>query len=209
MSVGRRLDSPPKRPAAEYFDRQPPFDLQAEIGVLGSIVLLPDVLDDLVLILRPDDFYDDAHRKLFAHMCALHEANRKIDPTLLIDRLKSAGEYDAIGGAAYLSKIVNGVPNAAHATYYAEIVRVKSTYRALIVAATEILRDGYDEAGEAAHLLSQAEHKIFSILDERSRSKVQPLSDVLQEAMARLDARKAGTHMEGAVDYGFRELDSK
>lgn len=208
MSVGRRVDAPARRPAADYFDRQPPFDLQAEIGVLGSVVLLPDVLDDVVLILRPDDFYDDAHRKLFAHMCALHEASKKIDPTLLIDRLRAAGEFEAIGGSAYLSKIINAVPNAAHATYYAEIVRQKSTFRSLIVASTEILRDAYDEAGEAPQLLSQAEQKIFAILDDRGSHHVQPLKDVVMQAMDRLDARMAGTHNAGSVDYGFTQLDS-
>jgi replicative DNA helicase len=209
MSIARRLDSPPKKPAADYFDRQPPFDLQAEIGVLGSIVLLPDVLDDVVLILRPDDFYDDAHRKLFTHMLALHEASKKIDPTLLIDRLKTAGEYEGIGGSAYLSKIINAVPNAAHARYYAEIVRQKSTFRSLIIASTEILRDAYDEAGEAPQLLSQAEQKIFAILDARGTSNVQPLKEIVMQAMDRLDARMAGTHTTGGCDCGFRELDGK
>ncbi|MEX2173166.1 MAG: replicative DNA helicase [Pirellulaceae bacterium] len=209
MSVGKRFDASPKRPATEYFDRQPPFDLQAEIGVLGSIVLLPDVLDDVVLILRPDDFYDDAHRKLFAHMCTLHESNKKIDPTLLIDRLKTAGEYEAIGGSAYLSKIINAVPNAAHATYYAEIVRQKATFRALIIASTEILRDAYDEASEAPQLLSQAEQKIFSILDDRGSNNVQPLKEVVMLAMDRLDARMAGTHTAGGCEYGYRDLDGK
>ncbi len=129
MSTTRRADAPSRRPMTELMDRQPPFDLQAEIGVLGSIVLLPDVLDDVVMIVRPDDFYDDAHRKLFVHMTALHESGKKIDDTLLVNRLKTAGEFEAIGGAAYLSKIVNAVPNAAHATYYAEIVREKATFR--------------------------------------------------------------------------------
>src|SRR3954452_18302109 len=114
MSTTRRTDAPPRRPLTEVRDRQPPFDLQAEIGVLGSIVLLPDVLDDVVMILRPDDFYDDAHRKLYRKMCELNESSKKIDPTLLTDRLKAAGEYESIGGAAYLSKIINAVPNAAH-----------------------------------------------------------------------------------------------
>ncbi len=209
MPSTRRLDTPPKRPVSEYFDRQPPVDLQAEIGVLGSIVLLPDVLDEIVLILRPDDFYDDAHRKLFAHMTALHESNKKIDPTLLIDRLRAAGDFEAIGGSAYLSKIINAVPNAAHATYYAEIVRQKSTFRSLIVASTDILRDAYDEAGDAPQLLSQAEQKIFSILDDRGSNNVQPLKEVVMQAMDRLDARMAGTHAAGGCDYGFRELDGK
>lgn len=209
MSTTRRADSPARRPLLELTDRQPPFDLQAEIGVLGSIVLLPDVLDDVVLILRPDDFYDDAHRKLFLHMCALHEGGKKIDPTLLVDRLKTAGEFEAVGGAAYLSKIVNAVPNAAHATYYAEIVREKSTFRSLIYAATEILRDAYDEQGEATQTLNQAEHKIFSILDDRCNTKTLALNEIVMQAMLRLDARMSGTHVEGGVKYGFNELDGK
>src|SRR3954469_13622463 len=174
MSTTRRTDAPPRRPLTELMDRQPPVDLQAEIGVPGSIVLLPHVLGDVGLILRPDDFYDDAHRKLFLHMTALHESGKKIDDTLLVSRLKAAGDYEAVGGAAYLSKIINAVPNAAHATYYAEIVREKATFRSLIYAATEILRDAYDESQEANHLLSQSEQKIFSILDNRSDSAVKP-----------------------------------
>ena len=98
MSTTKR--QPAQRPAADYFDRQPPFDSQAEIGVLGSVVLLPAMLDDLGHILRADDFYDDAHGKLYRHMLALHDGNGKIDPTLLIDRLKTAGEFEAVGGSA-------------------------------------------------------------------------------------------------------------
>jgi replicative DNA helicase len=209
MAATRRTDAPPRRPLTELMDRQPPFDLAAEIGVLGSIVLLPDVLDDVVMILRPDDFYDDAHRKLFVHMTALHESGKKIDDTLLINRLKTAGEFEAVGGAAYLSKVVNAVPNAAHATYYAEIVREKSTFRSLIYAATEILRDAYDESQEANHLLSQSEQKIFSILDNRSDAAVKSIRDVVLDAMERLDARISGTHAAGGCDFGFRDLDSR
>jgi replicative DNA helicase len=209
MSSTRRTDAPPRRPLTELMDRQPPFDLQAEIGVLGSIVLLPDVLDDIVMILRPDDFYDDAHRLLFVHMTALHESGKKIDDTLLVNRLKTAGEYEKIGGAAYLSKIINAVPNAAHATYYADIVREKATYRSLIYAATEILRDAYDESQEAAHLLSQSEQKIFSILDNRSDSAVKDINRIVLDAMERLDARMSGSHTAGGCDFGFRDLDGK
>jgi replicative DNA helicase len=211
MSTTRRQDraEAPGRNSLgpDLIDRQPPLDLQAEIGVLGSVFLLPDVLDDVVEIIRPGDFHDDAHRKLFAHMCALHEANKKIDPTLLVDRLKTAGDLESVGGTAYLRKIINAVPNAAHATYYAEIVREKATYRSLITAATEILRDAYEESQEAAHLLGQAEQKIFSILDERGDSKVQDIKDILHVAMDRLDARMKGEYHASGVDYGFSDLD--
>src|SRR5262249_58893286 len=126
MSTTRRTDAPPRRPLSELMDRQPPFDLQAEVGVLGSIVLLPDVLDDVVMVLRPDDFYDDAHRKLFVHMTALHETGKKIDDTLLINRLKTAGGFESIGGAADLSKIVNTAPHPPPATHHTHNVPPKA-----------------------------------------------------------------------------------
>src|SRR6185436_10704137 len=103
---------------SEILDRQPPFNLDAESGVLGSIMLLPDVCDDIALILRPDDFYDDANRKLFEHMLGMHDSGRKIDLTLLVERLQTAGDYEALGGAAYLAKIFGSVSNSAHAVYY-------------------------------------------------------------------------------------------
>ena len=75
MSTVQRIDSPraAKAPTLEILDRQPPFNLEAEAGVLGSIMLNPDVCDDVALIIRPDDFYDDANRRLFTHMLELHE----------------------------------------------------------------------------------------------------------------------------------------
>lgn len=210
MATSKRPDKAKRAAPAlttELLDRTPPFDLQAEIGVLGSIVLLPEVIDDIVMTLRSSDFYDEAHQKLFEHMCALHEGGKKIDPTLLIDRLKTAGDFEIVGGMAYLSKVVNAVPNAAHASYYAEIVREKATYRSLIYAATEILRDSYEEASVAKELLGQAEQKIFSILDNRSDNSIQELKDVLFQSMDRLEARLNGEQLEGGVDSGFRGLD--
>ena len=143
-------------------------------------------------------------------MTALHESGKKIDDTLLVNRLKTAGEYRIVGGAAYLSKIINAVPNAAHATYYAEIVREKATFRSLIYAATEILRDAYDESQEAAHLLSQSEQKIFSILDNRSDTAVQ--DDQATSCSTRWSGSTpalSGTHTAGGCDFGFRDLDGK
>ncbi len=210
MSTARRLDAPRRAASvtSEILDRQPPFNLEAETGVLGSIMINPDVCDDVALILRPDDFYDDANRKLFEHMLAMHDAGRKIDITLLVERLKTAGDFETVGGAAYLAKIYQSVPNAAHATYYANIVQEKSTFRSLINVSTEILRDAYEEAGEGKELLSQAEQKIFAILDNRSHSSVADIRDILHEAMDRIDARMKGEHTAGGVDTLFSDLDS-
>src|SRR5262245_28580498 len=162
MSTTRRTDAPPRRPLTELMDRQPPFDLQAELGVLGSIILLPDVFNDVALILRPDDFYDDAHHKLFEHIAAVHAAGKKIDDTLLIDRLKTAGELEVVGGAAYLSKVVSAVPNAAHVIYYADIVRGHAERREWIAAATAALRQCYDAALPAEDIAAELEGKLIA-----------------------------------------------
>lgn len=193
---------------SEILDRQPPFNLDAEMCVLGSILIDPNVSDDVALTLRPDDFYDDANRKLYEHMRSMHDSGRKIDHTLLIENLKSAGDFERIGGTAYLAQMAKSVPHAAHAIYYANIVREKATYRSLIDASTEILREAYDEGQESKQLLSRAEQKIFSILEGQGTATISGIRDILHEAMDRIDARMMGKHTEGGVETGFTDLDA-
>jgi replicative DNA helicase len=193
--------------AQEVLDRRLPYDLDAEQGVLGSILLMPEACDEVSLILRPDDFFDEANHCLFTHMREMHDAGGKIDVTLLVDRLKTAGHYETIGGGAYLYKISQAVPNAAHARYYAGIVREKSTLRALITASTEILRQAYDQRQDSRQLVSAAEQQIFSIVDQRAASSVNSIRDILHIAMDRLDARMRGEQTQDAVDTGFTDLD--
>jgi replicative DNA helicase len=201
-----RKDAP--KPAQPILDRTPPCDVSAEIAVLGSILLMPDVCDDLVMVLKPDDFYDDANRKLYHHMTSMIDLGQKIDVTLLVNRLKTTDDYEAVGGSAYLAKLANSVPNAAHAVYYAEIVRSKATFRKLIEASTGILRDAYDEAYDAKELLSQAEQRVFQIQDDRSSQAADSIGDLLTSAMERIDARMKGTHSVGGVDTHFTDYDS-
>jgi len=206
----RRIDSREgsTRPRTEILDRSPPKNIDAEQGVLGSILVLPDVCDDVVMEVKADDFYDDANRTLFEHMVAMHEAGAKIDLTLLVDRLKTAGDFEAIGGMPYLAKVSGAVSNAAYAKYYAEIVREKADYRALILASTDILREAYEEGGTAKEMLNRAEQRIFSILDSRSKSSVSGIREILGEALHRIDSRMQGDGASSGVESGFTELDA-
>ena len=203
----RRRPGAEKRSTAEILKRHPPFDLEAEMGVLGSVLILPEVLDDVATLLRADDFYDDANRKLFAVFREMYDEGEKIDITLLVSRLKRREEYDSIGGAAYLGRLSQAVPNAAHAIYYGRIVAEKATYRKLIESSTEILAEAYEQTHDARDLVAQAEQKIFSIMDGRSTNSVNSIGDVLGAAMDRIDARLAGEHVEGGVETGFRDFD--
>ncbi len=193
---------------SEILDRQPPCNLEAERGVLGSILLLPLVCDDVALIVRPEDFYSEANRTLYTHLRAMHDEGGRIDTTLVVERLKQAGQFEMVGGAAYLAEIMQLVPTAANATYYAEIVKNKATLRSLIHSSTEILRDAYDETTDPREMLSLAEQKIFAILDQRGGAETSSIRDILQEAMLRIDARMKHERAIGGIETGFRDFDT-
>jgi replicative DNA helicase len=196
-------DNPSRAPA----DRQLPQNVDAEKAVLGSILLLPEVFDEVALILHPRDFYDGANRCLYEHVLAMHDDGQQIDPMLLVERLRTSGQYDAIGGAAYLAEVGQQVSTAAHAEYYARIVSDKSMLRSLIHAGTDILHDAYDPTNETREMLSKAEERIFGILESRAGGEVSPISDVLQDAMDRLDSRMDQHHAFGGLETGFDDYD--
>jgi replicative DNA helicase len=184
-----------------------PANVDAERAVLGSILLKPDVCDDVALVVRAEDFSDESHQLLYRHLLDLHDSGKRIDATIVVERLKTQGDFERIGGAAALADAVQAVPHAAHATTYAAIVRDKALLRSLIDAGTDILRDAYDASDEPRQLLARAEEKIFSILERRSSAEAKPIQSVLEEVMVRMDARMKHEHAIGGVETGFTDLD--
>jgi replicative DNA helicase len=193
--------------SSEILDRLPPQNLDAEKSVIGSLLLNSAMCDDVVLLLRPEDFYSDVHRKLFSHIVAMHDQGSRIDTMLLVERLKQAGDYEAIGGAAYLAEALQSVAVAAHAVYYARIVRDKATLRSIIHASTEILRDAYDPTLDSRDMISRAEEKIFAIHDQRSSDQLASMHDVLVEAFVHIDKRMERGGATG-VPSGLVDLDN-
>jgi replicative DNA helicase len=185
-----------------------PGNIEAERNVLGSILLKPDVCDDVALVVRPDDFADEAHQAIYRHLLELHDSGGRIDATILLERLRGGDELDLVGGAAAIAELINSVPHAAHATHYAAIIRDKSMLRSLIDASTDILRDAYDAFDEPRELLARAEEKIFSILEQRSSAEAKSIQSVLEDVMVRMDARMKHEHALGGVETGFTDLDT-
>jgi len=209
-TVDRKSGSKPSRKppvTSEILDRQPPRNLDAEKAVLGSILLLPHVCDDVALVIRPEDFYDEANRCVFQHFIALQSMSRQIDMALLVERMRTAGEYEKFGGAGYLAEIARSVPTAANAVHYAQIVRDKSLLRGLIESSTDILRDAYEDDSDPREQLNRAEQKIFSILSDGQKSTVITAHDLIHEAMLRIEQREKGEHKVAGVDTGFADLD--
>lgn len=209
MASGERIATGPRSrpPSAELLDRTPPHSLEAEQAVLGSLLLDPQMCDEVATILRPEDFYADAHARLYRHLLEMHEAGSQIDAKLLLERLRRSGELESIGGPGYLAEVAAAVPYAAHAVHYANIVRDKATLRLLIHASGEILRDAYDPTVDPAQMVGEAEQRIFAVHDARSRDQIVNIHDLLVEAFERIDARLQRGEGTG-TPTGFRDLDN-
>jgi replicative DNA helicase len=205
----RRKYSKQKKETPNIIDRPPPFNVEAEVGVLGSIMLLPDTCDEIVNLIRPEDFYDEAHQIMFRHIMEMHGRGKKIDPLLLRESLIATNEFETVGGAGRLAEIFTSVPNAAHVTFYANIVRSKATARNLITTCSELLADAYRPETDPDTLLNEAEQKVFSIRESRQSNNLASIDQVLIDAMDRLDARVRGEQQEGTVESGFTDLDAK
>jgi replicative DNA helicase len=188
-------------------DRQFPHNLDAERNVLGSILIRPDVCDEVALILRPADFYAPAHEKLYAHLVGLRDSGQPIDETLILERLNRSGDLADIGGTEFLASISMAVPTAANCLHYARIVKEKSICRSLIVTATNIAASGYAEEDPAEQLLDRAEEQIFAIHDLKGTAEVPSIQDVLQETFALIDHRLQHGRATG-VPTGYHDLDS-
>jgi replicative DNA helicase len=207
MSMGNGSRRGPSE-SGDLFSKQIPQAVDAERAVLGSVLLLPEVFDEVALLVRAGDFYDDANRRLFETLLAMHDGGHRIDLMLLVDRLKKADCYESIGGAAYLAEIGREVPTAAHAEYYARIVADKAVLRSLIHASVDIQQMAYDPTCETREILGKAEERVFGILEDRGAGQLAPIAEVLQESLDRIDARMDHQHAFGGVATGFDDFDA-
>src|SRR5947209_3796272 len=168
------------------------------------------VIGDVVQIIRPDNFYADAHQKIYQGVIALYDKGHPVDLVLLADHLKEQKQIEDVGGYGYLGELWDAAPTAANAEYYARIVRDKAVVRYLIHAGTEILRDAYDQAMPADELLEGAERKILDIAEQGITSQTFTLAQALTEAYDRIDTRQQRdqTAISG-LPTGFVDLDEK
>ncbi len=190
-------------------DRQPPQSLEAEKGVLGSVLRDNAVLSDVLGILRPDNFYYDAHQKIFQAIVDLYNLAKPVDAVLLFETMKKRKELEDIGGAPYIAELWDAAPTAANAEYYANIVREKAVVRNLIHAHTELLRDAYDGGQTADELLAAAERRVLEIAEKGTVSSTNSLGDAINEAFERMDAKAGKGHQAvSGIRTGYVDLDN-
>ena len=188
--------------------RVPPQNIDSEKALLGSIMLKPEILNDISIIITNNSFYVEKHRLIYKTILELFAKNEPIDILSISSRMKEKNMLEQIGGRSYLAELVNLVPSAGGAKHYAELVHKKSMMRNLINAADFISELGYNEAHELDEMLDKAEKKIYEVTESPTLNKFTEIKDSLEEAWERLDhLHKSKNELRG-VRSGFRELDT-
>lgn len=188
--------------------RLPPQNLDAERGVLGSVILDNDALHEVVPILRSGHFYRDEHQILFDAIRTMYLDTRPVDTVTLDAELTKLGVAEKVGGLDYLLSLQSSVPHAVNAKYYAQIVVQHAVKRELIQAANEILAAGYDPEATAEDLLEDVQRRVFAISEEQAGGDTFTLSEVLKDALARINARIEGQTGPEGTPTGFADVDA-
>lgn len=188
--------------------RVPPQNLEAEMSVLGSLMLDKDAVIKIADLVHPDDFYKDANRLIYETMLDLFEDREPIDVLSLSNKLEEKKKLEEIGGSGYLTDLVNSVPTASNVVHYAKVVQKKSLLRKLIGAAAEILELGYEEAEDVEKVLDEAEQKLFRVSQKYVKADFVPLKTYLESAFNRIDELHKGDKDLRGVPTGFADLDS-
>ncbi|MEK7514640.1 MAG: replicative DNA helicase [Patescibacteria group bacterium] len=189
--------------------RVPPQNLDAEKALLGSIMLRPDAIHEILDTVTPHVFYSEQHRIIFEVMLELFSKNTPIDLLSLSSRLKEKNLLDGVGGASYLADLTAIVPSSSHIEHYGAMVRKKYMMRKLIEASEHISLLGYDEVKELDEVLDLAEKRIFEITHSSNIHRFIELKEALGEAWERLDALHRSKEKIRGVPTGFAELDNK
>jgi replicative DNA helicase len=190
-------------------DRLPPHNAEAERGVIGGVLRDNVTLNDVQLIIKPENFYFDAHQKIFQAISDLWRDSQPVDLVLLHDQLRKNKQLEDVGGAAYLAELWESVPTGANAEYHAKLVRDAAMIRNLIHTGNEILRDAYDRTQAADEMVAQAERKILEIARAGLIGETLTLNEVVKEAFHRIDARVGKDNLAlSGIPTGYVDLDN-
>lgn len=190
-------------------DKIPPQNLEAEMAVLGSMLLDEEAIAVAIDSLGGDSFYKDSHRKIFEAILALYNANKAVDLITLTDELKNSGALDQVGGVSFLAALTNSVPTAANINHYVNIVKEKSILRTLINNATKIVSLCYESEDNIDQVVDSAEKFIFEVTNRKMQGSYLPIKEIVRDSIETIDKlyqKKA--HVTG-IPTGYIDFDMK
>jgi replicative DNA helicase len=187
--------------------RVPPHDLDAEMSVIGSVLLDPLSVAKVLQFLHPEDFYRENNGQIYRAALDLFAAGEPIDNVTLAAQLQTMGLLDRVGGRAQLASMQGAVPTAANIEYYGRIVKEKAYKRRLISAGSNIAGYGYDDSIEAEEAINQAQSLVFGVADDRDQRELMRLYDLLGPAMERISLQMESGQGIVGIPTGFHDLD--
>lgn len=192
-----------------FADRQAPWAPEAEVSVLGGMLIDADAVARAVELVEDSMFYREGNRRLYGAMRRLFERGEAIDPVTLSEELRGTGELDSVGGTAYLAELVEAVPTAANIEYHAKIVRDKALLRRLIEASTETIRDAFSSGGVPVEdTIDRAEQRVFQISQEGRRRGFVWIKEILWPAFEHIEQLQQAKGAVTGVPSGYPDLDN-
>jgi replicative DNA helicase len=192
-----------------WLQKVPPHNIEAEQSILSAILIENNTLPEVLEILSDQDFYREAHRKIFKAMVELFEKNEPADLVTLTNLLKERGQLGSLGGASYLAELVDAVPMAVNAAHYAKIVQEKASLRRLIEQAAAITSRCFEDKGDVEEILDFAERSIFDISENKIKPSFYVLGDILTDTYKAVEEAYENKLLVTGVPTGFRGLDEK
>ena len=186
----------------------PPHNLDAEMSLLGAILIDEEVLTDVMDKVKAEDFYEKRHQRIFAAILRLFEMHRPIDLLTLSDELEKKDDLETVGGSSYLNELTNYVPTAANAATYAELVAQRAVRRRLIKASTDIADLAYQDDSDTQEILERAEAELFSVSDTSLKQDLVSLEQILTESFDRMEELHRDRGKLRGVRTGWRDLDN-
>ena len=194
-------------PSGSEAARVPPHDLEAERAVIGAMLVSETAVSAVAERLTPQDFYSEVHRIIFGAMTRLYSRGDPIDQLTLTNELRNVGEFDKVGGRAYVFQIVESVPTAANAGRYADIVRGKALLREIIDVGSRITEDAFGEPDDVSEALDSAEQLIYGVSNRTMRDHLSPVSDLAPGALEMIQRLYEAEGEVTGVETGFEDLD--
>src|SRR5215212_9006731 len=187
--------------------RVPPHDLEAEKAVIGAMLVSEMAASAVAERLTAEDFYSEVHRIIYGAMTRLYARGEPIDQLTLTNELRSIGEFDKVGGRAYVFQIVESVPTAANAARYADIVRGKALLRDIIDVGSRITEDAFREPEDVSQALDSAEQLIYGVSNRTLRDHLAPVSELAPGTLEMIQRLYEAEGEVTGVETGFEDLD--
>jgi len=187
-------------------EKIPPQNLDAEISVLGAMMLEKEAIPKVVELLTGDDFYKNAHKEIFKSVISLYDRGEPVDLVTLANELKKGGDLERIGGATYLTSLLDSVPTAANVEYYAKIVKDKSLLRAIIDASTQIVQMGYAD-GDAKKTIDKAQSMLYNVAAEKGAGGFVSMRKLVKDSFEYIESLSSRKAFLTGVETGFVEFD--